>query len=215
LNYGKARANLKDIFAQQQSDKKIYRRAFFVSMALNFVLVTGITVVCLQHKTVPYIVQVDKHGYSIAISRAEAADWPSDRILVSWVGQYVQNLRTVVTDSRAQRSLIDWVYASTPRGTSAHTFINTWYSENNPYQLARDGHTVEVRIESIIPMGDSRKAWQAKWEESTYVNGVKRGSVKHTGIFTMDVAQNTDLKSVIVNPLGIFITELQTTQAYS
>ena len=184
-------------------------------MALNFILVAGITLIGLQHKTVPYIVQVDKHGYSVAISRAEAANWPNDRILISWVGQYIQNLRTVVTDTRAQRSLIDWVYASTPQGSSAHSSINAWYSANNPYKRSRDGQTVAIQIESIVPMGDSRKSWQVKWEETTYARGAKQGSAKHTGIFTMDVSPNTELKSVITNPLGIFVTEIQTTQTYN
>lgn len=215
MDYKKARSNLKDIFAQQQTDKKIYRMAFFVSMVLNVALVIGITLIGLQHKIVPYIVQVDKHGYSIAISKAEAAKRPNDRILISWVGQYVQNLRTVVTDPKAQRTLIDWVYASTPQGTSGHSAINAWYIAHNPFQRMSEGFTAEVQIESIMPMGDSHKTWQIKWEETLYNRGVKQTSDRHTGIFTVDIAQSTDLKSVIANPLGIFITEIQTTQTYN
>lgn len=214
MNYEKARTNLKNMFAQHEDGKKVYKRAFFVSMLLNVILVIGITRIGLQHKTVPYIVQVDKHGYSIAISRAEEARGPSDRVLISWIGQYITNHRTVVTDVRAQKTLLDWVYASTPQNTSAYAYINSWYREHNPYQLARERQTVVVQIESIMPMGDSKKTWQAKWEETAYSSGVPQTKIRHTGIFTLEVAQNSDLKSVIANPLGIYITELQTTQNY-
>lgn len=214
MNYEKARGNLKNIFAHHEDGKKVYKRAFFISMLLNVILVVGITMIGLQHKTVPYVVQVDKHGYSIAISRAEEARGPSDRVLVSWVGQYITNHRTVVTDPRAQKALLDWVYASTPQGSSAHATINTWYRTHNPYEGAKDRRTVVVQIESIMPMGDSKKTWQAKWEETAYSSGIKQEATRHTGIFTLDVAQNTDLKSVIANPLGIYITEVQMTQTY-
>lgn len=214
MNYEKARKNLKNMFAQHEDGKRVYRRAFFLSMVLNLVLVIGITMIGLQHKTVPYVVQVDKHGYSIAISRAEETKGPSDRVLISWIGQYITNHRTVVADTRAQKALLDWVYASTPQSTSAYSYINSWYRTHNPYELAKDKRTVVVQIESIMPMGDSKKTWQAKWEETAYMNGVKQAETRHTGIFTLDVAQNTDLKSVIANPLGIYITELQTTQNY-
>lgn len=215
MNYEKARTNLKNIFAQHEDGKKVYKRAFLVSMFLNFILVIGITMIALQHKTVPYVVQIDKHGYTIAISRAEEAKGPSDRVLISWIGQYIQNHRNVVTDLRAQKALLDWVYASTPQGTSAYATINTWYRAHNPYERARDKHTVAVQIESIIPMGDSKKTWQAKWEETAFSSGAKQITTRHTGIFTLDVAQNTDLKSVIANPLGIYITEIQTAQDYN
>lgn len=214
MNYEKARTNLKNKFVQHEDGKKVYKLAFFVSMLLNIVLVVGITKIGLQHKTVPYIVQVDKHGYSIAISRAEEARGPSDRVLISWIGQYITNHRTVVADSRAQKTLLDWVYASTPQSTPAYSYINSWYRTHNPYELARNKRTVVVQIESIMPMGDSKKTWQAKWEETAYSSGIKQETTRHTGIFTLDVAQNTDLKSVIANPLGIYITELQTTQNY-
>lgn len=214
MNYEAARKNLKDKFAQHEDGKKVYKRAFFLSMILNLILVVGITMICLQHKTVPYVVQVDKHGYSIAISRAEEARGPSDRVLVSWVGQYITNHRTVVTDPRAQKAMLDWVYASTPQGSSAYAAINTWYRSNNPYEGIKDRRTVTVQIESIMPMGDSKQTWQAKWEETVYFGGIQQQKTRHTGIFTLDVAQNTNLKSVIANPLGIYITEAQMTQTY-
>lgn len=214
MNYETARKNLKDRFAQHEDGKKVYKKAFFVSMLLNVILGVGITMIGLQHKTVPYVVQVDKHGYSIAISRAEEARGPSDRVLISWIGQYITNHRTVVTDPRAQKAMLDWIYASTPQGTSAYAAINTWYRTHNPYERAKDRHTVVVQIESIMPMGDSKKTWQAKWEETAYSAGVEQMKTRHTGIFTLDVAQNTGLKSVIANPLGIYITEVQMTQTY-
>lgn len=215
MNYEKARINLKNMFAEQEDGKRVYKRAFFVSMLLNLILVIGITMIGLQHKTVPYVVQVDKHGYTIAISRAEEAKGPSDRILISWIGQYIQNHRNVVTDPRSQKALLDWVYASTPQGTSAYATINSWYKTHNPYERAQNRQTVAVQIESIMPMGDSKKTWQAKWEETAFSSGVQQIATRHTGIFTLDVAQNTDLKSVIANPLGIYITEIQTTQNYN
>lgn len=135
-------------------------------------------------------------------------------MLISWIGQYITNHRTVVADPRAQKALLDWVYASTPQGTSAYATINMWYRTHNPYEAAKKHQSVSVQIESIIPMGNSKKTWQAKWEETVYCNGVQRETTHHTGIFTLEVAQNTDLKSVIANPLGIYITEVQMTQTY-
>ncbi|MDR1508631.1 MAG: type IV secretion system protein [Synergistaceae bacterium] len=153
---------------------------------------------------VPYIVQVDEHGYEIAVEPA-AASKVDARLLTAHVGRYVWSLKTVFNDPEAQLHLMNFIYSSTPTNTAAEKKYQEYFNLNNPVVIG-ESETVSVSVNSVLPM--SADTWQAEWTEERYTLGGDKVSTKHyRGIFSTAVVAPNEMREVLQNPLGIFVTD--------
>jgi len=161
--------------------------------------------VSASRTVVPYIVQVDAHGYEIAINPV-APSKIDDRLVVGKVARYVQSLKTVYNDLHAQTDLMNFVYQSTPANTPAETRYREYYENNNPMEISTT-NTVFVTINTVLPLSD--KKWQCEWTEQGLDPraGVEVFKKQYRGIFDIAVNSPTTMREVIANPLGIFITD--------
>jgi type IV secretion system protein VirB5 len=99
---------------------------------------------------VPYVVQVDQHGYGIAVepvapSRVDA------RLVIAHVGRYVWSLKTVFNDPEAQLHLMNFVYNCTPASTPAEKKYQEHYAADNPMETG-ETETVSVTVNSVLSM---------------------------------------------------------------
>jgi type IV secretion system protein VirB5 len=153
---------------------------------------------------VPYIVQVDAHGYEIAVepvapSRIDA------RLIVAHIGRYVWSLKTVFNDPEAQLHLMNFVYSTTPVNTPAERKYQDYFKENNPI-LIGETETVNVTVNSVLSM--SAETWQAEWTEERFsLIGDKLGTKHYRGIFSTAIVTPNAMREVLTNPLGIFVTD--------
>jgi type IV secretion system protein VirB5 len=153
---------------------------------------------------VPYIVQVDEHGYEIAVepvapSRIDA------RLMVAHVGRYVWSLKTVFADPEAQLHLMNFVYSTTPTNTAAEKKYQEYYAANNPVVIG-EAETVSVTVNSVLSI--SPETWQAEWTEERFTVGGDKVSAKHyRGIFTTAAVTPRGMDEILLNPLGIFVTD--------
>jgi len=153
---------------------------------------------------VPYIVQVDAHGYEIAIepvapSRVDA------RLIIAHIGRYVWSLKTVFNDPEAQLHLMNFVYSTTPLNTPAERKYQDYFNANNPVVIG-ETETVHVTVNSVLSM--SAETWQAEWTEERFsIIGDKLGTKHYRGIFSTAIVTPSAMREVLANPLGIFITD--------
>jgi type IV secretion system protein VirB5 len=153
---------------------------------------------------VPYIVQVDQHGYEIAVEPA-APSRIDARLMIAHVGRYVWSLKTVFNDPEAQLHLMNFIYNSTPVNTAAEKKYQEYFNVNNPVVIG-ETETISVTVNSVLSM--SAETWQGEWTEERYTLGGDRVSVKHyRGIFSTAVVVPDTMREVLQNPLGIFITD--------
>jgi type IV secretion system protein VirB5 len=153
---------------------------------------------------VPYIVQVDEHGYGIAVEPVAPSNVDA-RLVISHVGRYVWSLKTVFNDPEAQLHLMNFVYNSTPVNTAAEKKYQEYYAANNPVIIG-EAETVSVTVNSVLSMSD--ETWQAEWTEDRYTVGGDRVSAKHyRGIFTVAAVTPRTMQEILLNPLGIFIID--------
>lgn len=153
---------------------------------------------------VPYIVQVDSHGYAIAVEPA-APSRVDSRLVIAHVGRYVWSLRTVFNDPEAQLHLMNFVYSTTPVDTPAEKKYQDHFNVYNPVMIGAT-ETVHVTVNSVLSMSD--ETWQAEWTEERFSLNGSRLSVKHyRGIFSTVVVSPSSMREVLTNPLGIFITD--------
>ncbi len=165
------------------------------------------TVIFMAHRitVVPYIVQVDSHGYEIAVRPLSPANVDA-RLIMARIGSYIRSLRTVFNDETAQLYLMNFVYNSTPTGTAAAVKYRTWYGEHDPMALGKN-ETVNVDVKSVLPL--SEKTWQAEWTEDTFTasTGDRVSTKYYRGIFTTALAAPKAMSEIQKNPLGIMVTD--------
>jgi type IV secretion system protein VirB5 len=152
----------------------------------------------------PYIVQVDEHGYEIAVEPVSQAHVDA-RLLIAHVGRYVWSLKTIFNDPEAQMYLMNFVYNCTPANTAAEKKYKEYYAANNPI-AAGENETATVTVNSVLSL--SPESWQAEWTEERYsLTGNKLSEKRYRGIFTTAIAPPSEMREVLLNPLGIFITD--------
>jgi len=164
-----------------------------------------------QNKVVPYIVQIDNQGFTVAIRPAEAASAPDQRIVIATLGRFITDLRTIVTDPAAQRRLVDSVYAHISSGTPAEATIGAFFNENNPFETQGGRMARNVQVRTVMPheAGTQRgRSWLVLWTEHVTNNGIVVESSNWRAIIQIGVTPIRELEAVLRNPLGIFVVEL-------
>ena len=180
------------------------------TVSLILILICAICVftiirISATRTVVPYIVQVDAHGYEIAIAPVAPANVDA-RLVMARIARYVHALRTVYNDVHAQTELMNFVHLTTPANTPAERRYREYYLENNPIEIAKT-EMIVVTVNTILPLSEGK--WQCEWTEQRLdvKNGQNIGRSLYRGIF--DVAINTpaSMRDVLNNPLGIFIID--------
>jgi len=177
-----------------------------ISLGLFILCIICVVVIIQMSATrtvVPFIVQVDRHGFEIAIAPVQASAI-DDRLIIARIARYVTSLKTVYIDNTAQISLMQFVYNSTPAASGAERRFLEFYQLNNPMEISRT-RTVHVDVHSVLPLGGSQ--WQADWTTRIYTRlGTHVRNVNYRGVFDIAVDSPTSMVEVMANPLGIFIT---------
>ncbi len=162
-----------------------------------------------QNKVIPYVVQVDKQGYTVAIQPASEAAGADTRVIIAALSRFITNFKTVVSDPYAQRRMVNEVYNYLGSNTAAEGVITHYYHENNPFEVQ---HTVLVEIVSVLGVGTNGKSWQILWTEKRIHNGVVISSSEWRAIASIAVTPVQDMASIIKNPLGIYVVEFNMAQ---
>ena len=183
-----------------------------LSLLLNCVLACCLTYLASTVKVVPYIVQVDEHGYSVPIKEppTSSIDDPRVRNVITHdLSEWLYNFRAVVSDPTAQQVYMRRVYARTPAGTLAHAKVEEWYDKHSP--LGVKGRTVETRVTNLQSISDA--VWQVEWVERERVGGQDPKTAKFSGTLTIAFSPTSTLEDIQLNALGVYITDLSWRQA--
>ncbi len=167
-----------------------------------------------QNKVIPYIVQVDKQGYAVAIKSSEQGAVADTRVIVATLGGFFVNFKTVVTDMSSQKRMVNDVYSYLAKGSAAESYVSHYYQEHNPFVATQDRnrYTVQVEIRSIVRSGNTDKSWQVLWSEEKLEQGTVIERTDWRAIVSIAVSPVRELAEVLQNPLGIFITDINIAQ---
>jgi type IV secretion system protein VirB5 len=156
---------------------------------------------------IPYIVQVDSHGYEIAVEPVKAS--PIDvRMVISRISRYIHAMKTVYADSVAQTELMRFVYNSTSVTSMAETRYKEYYVANNPLIIGKKSKVI-VTVNSVLSLAENK--WQAEWKEEKITEG--NVETKHyRGIFDTVINSPSSMQEVLDNPLGIFVVDFTFTE---
>jgi type IV secretion system protein VirB5 len=209
--YAIGRKEYDDRYERLAKNAASWRKAAFAMLTLLAVSVAVVLWMAQTSKVIPYIVQVDRHGYQIAVQPAEAGSVTDDRIVMARIAEFVTNMRSAYADRTAMVGLLAKCYDSIASGSPAQSKLDAWFRENNP--LKNENVVINVGVQSVLRASpESAVLWQAEWSEKTYDRGKLTGERFYKGMFTVDILAPTKLTEIMRNPLGIFISDFYVTE---
>jgi type IV secretion system protein VirB5 len=164
----------------------------------------GVVALSLRSRVVPFVVLLDNLGRPTASGVADQTSLNDDRLKRSNILGWVENLRTVTSDSVTQRRMIDRVYAGIASGSAAQTFISDYYRSDSPFKRAETG-TISVEVKSVLPTSD--RSYEVEWVETARdLYGTLKATDRWKGYFSIALNPPKDERQARINPLGIYIT---------
>ena len=212
--YLSARKEYSDRYGSAVKDAARWRQISILMILLCLAFGGTMMWLASQNKVVPYIVQVDKQGYAVAIKSAREGSIADTRVVVAALGGFFVNFKTVVTDVASQRRMVNDVYSYLAKNSSAENSVSQYYKEHNPFIATQDKreYTIQVEIRSIVRSGGDDKSWQVLWAEKKVDQGAIIERTEWRALVSVVVSPVRELEEVLKNPLGIYITEINMAQ---
>jgi len=207
--YVEARREWNDRYLDLVRARRWWQVAAISELALVATLSAGLVAVSLQHKAVPYVVEVDALGAAVAVKQAEAAGRPTDERIVRYqLAAFIRGARAVTTDRAVMKRSLEQVYAYA-RG-SARVFLDDHYRGNNPFETAKT-YTVAPAVTSLLQVSD--RSWQVRWsEEQRGLDGTLLGRSSWEAVLTLEMAPPASADAIQANPFGLYVTEIRWTK---
>lgn len=204
--YTRARQEWDERFGDQIKSKQRWQLAAFASLVITLLCVGGMVAIGFRSTTVPYVVALDDVGRAVPVIPAKQVAVKNVRLQEAVVARWIANLRTIITDAVAQRRLVDEVYAQTSQNSAASAIVTEFYSKNSPFDLLKK-QTVDASVESIVQQ--SPNTYEVTWSEVTLdLAGTFVASHRYRAFVTVTTQEVTDAKQALVNPLGLYVTNL-------
>lgn len=189
---------------------RFWRTGCLLLVVAVVALTFGIVAIAGQAKVVPYVVQVDEHGYAIAVKPAEQVSPVDERVVISQVARWVRAQRSVLGDLGAQRELVeDVVFKMLAPNTPANQKTREYFTQNDPYVVS--SKRVDVEITRVQPMKSASHV-TVDWVERTRDGNVTESVTRYSALIAVSVAPVRALDDVIANPLGVFVTDYSISQ---
>jgi type IV secretory pathway TrbF-like protein len=193
-----------DYIAQARS----WRLTAILALVIATILAGGTIWLAGQSKLIPYVVEVDKLGDSIAVARADQTATPNQSIIRAQLASWIRDARSVSSDLINERATLTRVYSLI--GTTAKPYLDDWYRAHSPFE-AGSSHTVAITIDAVLPQ--SPTTYQVQWtEEQRDLNGSHTATSHWVAQLTIGINPPTDEATILRNPIGIYVTQLSWTQ---
>ncbi len=189
---------------------KNWRYAFFMVALLSCVLAGGLIAQSFKHQVVPIVITLDKNkGEPQVIGKVGDIDYQPQRAEIQFfIGRFIQAVRGVPADGVVIRR--NWAEAYALLRPGAAATLNAMTNQDPDSPLKKIGQeVVAVQLIGIVPVAGSQ-SYQARWTEIVYsTQGAVKERYAMTGTFTLETEVPKNEKSLMLNPLGIYITSFQ------
>lgn len=184
-----------------------WRRIALGMLAANILLAAGIVYQSSKSQIIPYVVTVDKATGIVEKAGAVINNdyTPQEAEIKYFLSTFIQNARNIQLDAVQQTKTQNKALAYLTR-QAAQKYLSMQESEHFTSRYAHT--TVQTRIKSIQKIPDT-ESYHASWteEEFTIQNGEQK-TVAYEGVFTIIMLPVKDDETLLVNPLGMYISDL-------
>ena len=201
--YMAARAEWNERYGSYIAQAHAWRLTALTSLAVAFVAVAGVVWIGAQNRVVPYVVQIDKLGDALAISRADIAAPVDTRLIRAGLARWIEDVRTVYLDVAAERTMVTEAYEMVNRNGAAAQQLNDWFSQHDPFKRAQT-EMVGVSVESVLPI--SGNTWRVEWREDRHSrDGTTDPPAHWQATVTVSINPPTNDATILVNPAGLYV----------
>lgn len=180
--------------------------AFLSVTVLLGITIVGLIKVSTQSSITPYIVEVNKEeGIIRRIGDINRINYQvNDKLILSTLRSFLNNTRTISLDPVLYSKNISESYNFL--GEVAQNKLKESIISDNVQDRMRKKETRDLSITSILKIDN--KNFQVRWSENNYDdNGNVEYSRKYSGIFTVEIIKSTSEQRILLNPVGITITD--------
>ncbi len=190
------------------SSRQSWQFIGLLSMLIALASIGGIIHIGSQSKFIPYVVQVDKLGETVAAGPVSATTSVDPRILSATVSEFISSARVVTPDVALQRKAILKLYALLSASDPATEKMNEWLNGNSPFKRA-EKEMASIEIKSVL--NQTANTWQVDWVETFRDRqGVIKEAKNMRALITVYTTGNTSQtteEQIRLNPLGIYIRD--------
>jgi type IV secretion system protein VirB5 len=185
-------------------------------LVVTVILASGLVWLTTRSRYIPYIVEVDKLGYSLTVPQPLTTASVPDvtaRMMRYEVAAFIRNARAVSTDPQVEHQMLNSLLAHA-RG-AADRFLDDYFHSDgfahNPFKIA-EKQTVAVQIDSILQL--SPQSYQVRWTEIPHdLNGVAFGVPTHwEAVLQTQILPPNSEGAILSNPLGFYVTQITWTE---
>lgn len=210
--YLAARRTWNDHVGSVVSSRQTWQVVGILSLLIALAGVGGIIHIGSQSKFIPYVIEVDKLGQTVAAGPVTAATPADPRVLNATVASFIEDARMVTPDATLQRKAVFSVYAHLAPNDPATTKMNEWLNgtpESSPFARAAK-EMVSVEVTAVLPQ--SPDTWEVDWTETIRDRlGALKGKPIHmralVTVYTAAPTSQTTEEQIRNNPLGIYVRD--------
>lgn len=204
--YSAARSQWDDRLGTAATNAAHWRLGFFALLFAALALTGGIVYAMTRSLVEPVVITVDKTtGQTNVLGKAATRAYvPQQAEIAYFLGHLVRLVRTVPLDPVLVRRQWDEAYRFLRQ--SASMKLNVWaQAPDSP--LSRVGReTVTLQLQSVLPI--AQDTYELRWSQSTFGrDGVPKDTSTWTATFTVEFQTPTTEEAIVVNPLGIYVTD--------
>ncbi|MGB6977201.1 MAG: type IV secretion system protein [Gammaproteobacteria bacterium] len=192
-----------DRYLNLATEVRHWKIAFFVAAAMSVVLAVVIARIATESHVQPYVIETNA-STPIALASLQTVSIKDPKLVNYLINQFVINAKTILTDTQAEKALLNKVYAYSAGDTLQ--YLRDYYQQNNPINLAEQ-FTVSVKIVNSMPI--SNNTWQVIWDETK--QNTASGEMLNTTRWMADITYQMNKVNpnfINDNPFGLYITHL-------
>lgn len=186
---------------------RLWRNIAVLTLIANMVLVSGIVAVTQMRKETPFVLAVDKWGYTVPIG--DAAPATIDTYVQYHLKEFIRLARSVSVDTFALEDNIKRAYAFVKKPSPAFNFLQEYYTQTQkPFEKAKQ---FSVYPEEVSIIRVSAFTFRARWSEVTRViSGQELSRERYWGEFSYKLypTDRQDASERDTNPLVMKIEQI-------
>ncbi|MCO6439401.1 MAG: conjugal transfer protein TrbF [Phycisphaerae bacterium] len=179
-----------------------WRVVAILSLVGVIALAAGLVHVSANKEVKTYVIELDGLKQPARITLLDQKYEPRSAQAGYFVGQVVTLVRTRPLDPVVVRE--NWKKAYGFLAAEAISTMNAYATADPPIGTV-EGRPLARTVSISNVLQKSRRTYQVRWLETSYVGGVPQRPQSYTGLFEIEVMPPRDEAEVFRNPLGIYV----------
>lgn len=201
--YVAARREWNERYGDYIAQARNWRAVAFAAIGGMCVCAAAVAWMGVHSRIEPFVVEVNKLGDAIAVTRADIAPTIPQAIIRADIARWITDVRSVIADNMAERRMLREAAAMTDQNGTALAKLRDYLEANNPSTLSTT-EEIGATVQSVLPVSD--RTWRVEWDEDTRRDDGAPNTVEHwNAIVTINIKPPVTDEQVLANPAGVYV----------